>query len=267
MLGAVPLQMRLFDGAKTIAECSEIFKTKSIKELKDKDDENKAALEIKNVFFAYEKGKDILGGISLKAYRGKINAVLGPNSSGKTTLLKTIAGVHKPYRGKIKAQGKIAMLSQNPFDLFTKERCGDEVRFGEITDFLEITDIENKHPYDISGGQAQRLALAMVLERNADIILLDEPTKGFDCVLKEKLGKLLYDLCAKGKTILIVSHDIEFIAEYSDHVSFLSRGKIVATKKRREFFSSLSFYTSTVAKITKTNIVSLCDLRESGGLE
>ena len=267
MLGAIPVQVRLYNGAKTIAQCSEIFSAKNINEPEKEELPKETALEIKNVFFAYEKGKDIISGLSLKVYKGKINAVLGPNSSGKTTLLKTIAGVNKAYRGKIKSDGKVSMLCQNPFDLFTKERCGDEVKFGETTDFLEISDIENKHPYDVSGGQAQRLALAMVLEKNADIILLDEPTKGFDCVLKEKLSSLLRELCNQGKTILIVTHDIEFISECCDVASFLSRGRIVATKPRREFFSSLSLYTSTVAKITKCDIVSLGDLKECGGLQ
>jgi len=266
MLGAVPVQMRLYDGAKTIAECREIFKTKNVKPLEAETPPKETALEIKNLFFAYEKGRDILSSLSLKVYKGKINAVIGPNSSGKTTLLKAIAGVHKAYRGKIKADGKVSMLCQNPFDLFTKERCGNEVTFGKTTDFLGISDIENRHPYDLSGGQAQRLALAMVLERNADILLLDEPTKGFDTVLKDKLAKILKELCEQGKTVLIVTHDIEFISAHCDVASFLSRGRIVATKPRREFFSSLSLYTSAVAKITETDIVSIDDLRESGGL-
>ena len=267
MLGAVPVRMSIYDGAKTINECSEIFKSKNINALGKEALPDEKAIEIKNLFFAYEKGIDILSGLNLKVYKGKINAVLGANSSGKTTLLKAIAGVHKPYRGKIKAEGKISMLSQNVFDLFTKETCGEEVDFSDIADFLEISDIKNRHPYDISGGQAQRLALAMVLERNADIILLDEPTKGFDCVLKEKLAQILKELCAQGKTILLVTHDIEFISRYCDTASFISRGKIVATKPRREFFSSLSFYTSTVASITKTDIVSIDDLKECGGYD
>ena len=266
MLGAVPLQMRLYDGAKTIAKCSEIFKSKNIQPLGESKMQRETALEIKNAYFAYEKGNDVLSALSLKVYKNKINAILGVNSSGKTTLLKVIAGVLKSYRGKIKADGKISMLPQNVFDLFTKEKCADEVSFGETTDFLGISDIKERHPFDLSGGQAQRLALAMVLERNADILLLDEPTKGLDCVLKEKLALLLRELCAQGKTVLIVSHDIEFVSRFCDVASFLSGGKIVATKPRREFFSALSFYTSTAAKITKSNIVSIDDIKESGGI-
>ena len=266
MLSSLPVQMRLYDGAKTVAECAEIFKAKNVTPIKDNSSLGETALEVKNIYFAYEKGTDILSALSLRVYKGKINAVLGPNSSGKTTLLKNIAGVHKPYRGKIKSNAKISMLCQNPLDLFTKERCGDEVSFGSITDFLGISEIENRHPYDLSGGQAQRLALAKVLEKNADIILLDEPTKGLDPVLKDKLAQILRELCERGKTILIVSHDIDFISQYCDVSSFLSGGKIIATMKRREFFSSLTLYTSAVAKITKTNIVSIKDLEESGGI-
>ena len=266
LLGALPLQMRLYDGAKTIAECADIFRRKNIKPYAESEMPQKTALEIKNAYYAYEKGCDILQGLSLKVFDCKINAVIGPNASGKTTLLKVLAGVYKPYRGKTGAKGKVSMLSQNVFDLFTGEKCSDEVSFGEITDFLEISDIKDRHPYDLSGGQAQRLALAKVLERNADIILLDEPTKGFDCVLKEKFALLLKNLCEQGKTVLIVSHDIEFISRFCDVASFISRGRIIATKPRREFFSSLSFYTSAAAKITKTNIVSIDDLKECGGI-
>ncbi len=267
MLGAIPLQMSLFRGAKTVRECSGIFQSKSIKKLEKEAMPEEIAVEIKNLYFAYEKGSDVLSGLSLKVYKGKINAVLGANSSGKTTLLKAVAGVHKAYRGKIKANGRVSMLSQNAFDLFTKETCGEEANMEKYGDFLEINDIKDRHPYDISGGQAQRLALAKVLEQNADIILLDEPTKGFDCILKDKLAHILKELCAQGKTVLIVTHDIDFISRYCDTASFISRGRIVATKPRREFFSSLSFYTSTVATITKTDIVSIEDLKECGAYD
>ena len=266
LIGAIPIQMRLYDNASTVAECSEIFASKNINPIAPQKADLKTVLELKNIYFAYEKGRDVLSNLLLDVYEGKINAILGANACGKTTLLKVIAGVYKPYRGKIKSKASISMLSQNVFDIFTKEKCADEVSFGELTDFLEISDIAERHPYDLSGGQAQRLALAKVLERNADIILLDEPTNGLDCVLKDKLAQLLKQLCEQGKTILIVSHDIEFISRYCDCASFLSMGKIVATKPRREFFSSLSLYTSTVAKITKCDIVSIDDLKECGGI-
>lgn len=230
--------------------------------VKKTEDEEKTetALKMKNVYFSYEKGKEVLDGLNFKVYKNKINAVVGANGSGKSTLLKVISGVCKKQGGKIKNGLTVSLLTQNVFDLFTKEKCEDEVTFGGITDFLGIDYIKNKHPYDLSGGEAQRLALAMVLERNADLILLDEPTKGFDAELKIKLGKLLKDLCEKGKTILIVSHDIEFVGEYSDYCSFLSCGKIITTDNRKDFFSNLSFYTTAVSRITNGKIISLGDL-------
>lgn len=266
----VPVQMRLFDDANTVSECREKLKNRQLSPKVDNDEKCEKAIKIRSLCFAYQKNNDILFNLSLDVFKGKINAVLGPNSSGKSTLLKTLAGVCNAHRGKIKTDGRVSMLCQNVYDLFTKERCGDEVQFGEITQYLGIDDIENRHPYDLSGGQAQRLALAKVLETGADIILLDEPTKSFDCVLKTKLGALLKDLCAHGKTVLLVSHDIEFVGEYADYVSFLSRGQIIGTRPRRQFFSSLNFYTTAVSKITKNiceNTVSVDDLRDAGGIE
>ncbi len=246
MLSAVPASYRLNAGYK----------------LRKAEAEGKAeaVLECKNVFFAYERGKEILRELSFSAYGGRINAIVGANASGKSTLLKVISGVCKKQSGKIKTDLTVSMLTQNVYDLFTKERCADEVGFGENTAFLEIDYLKDRHPYDLSGGEAQRLALAMVLERNADLILLDEPTKGFDAPLKEKLGELLRELCKKGKTIVLVTHDIDFAGTYADYCSFLSRGRIITTKPRREFFSNLSFYTTSLSKITNGKCISFEDL-------
>lgn len=270
MLGAIPVHMRLFSGVSTVGQCREMLSDKSLCSPICKAEKLDTSISIKNICFAYKKGFDVLDSLSLKVYKGKINAVLGPNSGGKSTLLKTIAGVQKHYRGKIRIDGKVSMLCQNVFDLFTKDKCADEIEFGELTHYLAIDDIREQHPYDLSGGQAQRLALAKVLSTGADIILLDEPTKGFDPVLKKRLAEILNDLCNQGRAILIVSHDIEFVGEYADYVSFLSRGKIITTAPRREFFSSLNFYTTAVSKITSgiaDGIVSVTDLGNAGGMQ
>lgn len=269
MLGVVPYQMRLFDDAKTIMECRNILKNNSLNPVLDNNDKTDCAIKAKNICFAYEKGKDILFNLSLEIQKGKINAIVGSNGSGKTTLLKVLAGIKKYYRGNVKANGKISMLCQNPFDLFTMEKCEDEVEFGKLTAFLEIDDIKNQHPFDLSGGQAGRLALAKVLQTGADIILLDEPTKALDASLKIRFAEILKKLCNEGKTIVIVTHDIEFIGEYCDVASFISNGEIVSTANRQEFFSSFSFYTTAIARMTKgiaDNIVSLPDLEKAGGL-
>ena len=249
MLAAVPVQFR--------------YKGKELNynEMKENGENPEIALNAKRLYFAYNKNNFVLNDLSLDVYRGKINAVIGSNGCGKTTLLKVLSRVYKPYRGKVNSE-KLSMLTQNVKDLFTADRCGDEVTFGEITDYLEISDIKERHPYDLSGGQAQRLALAKVLEKNADIIILDEPTKGLDAVLKTKLGKLLKRLCSDGKTVLLVSHDIDFVGEWADYVSFMSEGRIAVTDEKRRFFSSLSFYTTSLSRLSRGRAVcseDVCD--------
>lgn len=270
ILKSIPVSLRLFDGAKSVSECRNILKQKNLSFVLDEEISDNTAMKVKGIYFAYEKNKDVLKDISFDVIKGEVNAILGANSSGKTSLLKVLCGVKKQHHGKVKAQEKISMLCQNPFDLFTKEKCADEVEFGDITKFLEIDDIKNQHPFDLSTGQAQRLALAKVLQTGADIILLDEPTKALDSAFKIKLGQKLKELCDMGKTILLVSHDTDFVSEYADVVSFLSNGELVTTMPRQHMFSSLDFYNSSVSKITKgicDNVVSELDLQKCGGLD
>ncbi|MBQ9227524.1 MAG: ATP-binding cassette domain-containing protein [Eubacterium sp.] len=217
------------------------------------------ALQAKHLYFAYERGNDVLRDLSLRVFRGKINAVIGANGCGKSTLLKVLSGIKKPYRGKCKTTGRVAMLTQNVYDLFTQDRCADEVPFGALTDFLSISHLAERHPYDLSGGEAQRLALAKVLAREADLILLDEPTKGLDALLKRKLAHLLRQLCQQGKTVLLVSHDLDFVGEVADAVSFMSRGNVLSTGTAPSVFRSLRFYTTSLARLTDGKIIALRD--------
>ncbi len=232
------------------------------KPFENSEQKPETAVKCKNLCFAYEKGRNVLSDLDIVIYKNTVNGIIGANASGKSTLMKVLAGVCQKQGGKIKTDLSVSMLTQNVYDLFTKERCGDEVTFGDNTDFLEIDYIKERHPYDLSGGEAQRLALAMVLERNADIILLDEPVKGFDAPLKEKLGELLRELCKKGKTVVVVSHDIDFMGTYCEWCSFLSEGKIVTTARRRDFFSRLSFYTTSLSRLTDGKCVSFEDINE-----
>lgn len=250
LLKSIPLSYRLFDARGDVSLCRKMLAKMNLPELKDKSEKCGAAIKVRSLSFAYKRNAEVIKNLSFTAYENKINVILGANSSGKSTLLKLMSGVLKQQYGKIKTDKGVSMLCQNPNDLFTKERCGDEVRFGELTDFLEISDIENSHPYDISGGQAQRLALAKVLETGADIILLDEPTKALDSAFKEKLAQKLSELCKMGKTIVVTTHDTDFAAEYGDYISFLSNGEIITTQQKRAFFSSVDFFTSSAAKLT-----------------
>lgn len=263
-----PLEMRLFGAPLSYEECKNRIQSASLNTPKMDGTLPQAALEGKNIFFAYNRGEDVLNGASIKIYEGCINAILGPNSSGKSTLLKVLSGVKKQYRGKVKCDKSIAYLCQNVSDLFTKEKCRDEVKRDKFSMMLGVEQFVDQHPFDLSGGQAQRLAIVKVLQTDADIILFDEPTKGLDPVLKQTLAKIMRVMCTMGKTVVLVSHDIEFVGEYADYASFLSRGKIITTLPRREFFSSLSFYTTQMSRLTHgvhNGIVSVDDFVQCGG--
>lgn len=228
-----------------------------------KSEITKPAVELKNICFAYSKNEnDILNRLSYTAYQGKINSVIGSNGSGKTTLLKVIAKIQKAYSGKVKTYSRVAYLPQNVKTLFTKDSVGKEIK-KETAELFGISDCIDNHPFDLSGGQAQKLALGILYEQDADIFLLDEPTKAFDFKSKEELKKLLFDFCSHNKTIIIVSHDLDFVGDVSDFVSFLSDGIISKAGDRRAVLSSLKFYTTSVRRITASkleNAVSAEDL-------
>ena len=233
-----------------------------------------AALELKELWFRYEKDSpDILRGVSAKVPRGSLFAITGGNGAGKSTTLKAICGICKPYRGKVlvdgkpvskyKAselfQGKLAMLPQDPKSLFVKktvredlaEMCRDEETVRKAAAVCQITPLLDSHPYDLSGGEQQRAALAKVLLTNPTILLLDEPTKGIDSFFKETLAEILTELKEKGVTIVMVSHDVEFCARYADFVSMFFDGRIISTDTPRRFFGSNSFYTTAANRMSR----------------
>ncbi|MGN1123444.1 MAG: ABC transporter ATP-binding protein [Eubacterium sp.] len=226
-------------------------------------DKAQACVKLKSICFAYSKNsRNVLNCLSYEAYKGKINTVIGSNASGKTTLLKVIAQIHRQYSGKVKTIGKIVYMPQNVKYLFTRDRVCEEISL-DIAQRLGIDDVLDSHPFDLSGGQAQRLALGILLEQNADILLLDEPTQALDTFSKNCLRDILKNLCKEGKTVIMVTHDLDFAGEVSDRVSFLSDGVIAMTGDRREVFSSLNFFTTQIRRITKNtlkNAVSTEDL-------
>ncbi|MCM1286109.1 MAG: ATP-binding cassette domain-containing protein [Acetobacter sp.] len=213
--------------------------------------ESKIVLEAKKITFSYaRREKDVLCSLSYKAYKGKIHAIAGANGSGKTTLLKALAGIKKCYAGKIKREGKPAYLPQNVKYLFTKDTVGEEINIDTAKKF-DLESCINQHPYDLSGGQMQKLALAILSQQNFDILLLDEPSKCLDSSNKEMLKLYMKSLADNGKTIIFVSHDMDFISETADYVSFLADGIITLTGDRRTVLSSLNFYTSSIRRITR----------------
>ena len=249
-----------------------------------------AAVELQELWFRYGKDTpDVLRGVSLKIAPGTLHCIVGGNGTGKSTTLKAVAGIVKPYRGKVFIQGKrldkyrshelfqgcLAMLPQDPKSLFVKktveeellEMGADRAKLQELAELCEITELLQSHPYDLSGGEQQRAALAKVLLCEPKVLLLDEPTKGIDSFFKEKLAALLQRLKERGVTVLMVSHDVEFCARYADAVSMFFDGSVITTNTPNSFFARNSFYTTAANRmsrhlfrnaVTNEDVVRLC---------
>lgn len=231
--------------------------------LKEKPIESESITEeiinLKNITFAYGKNeKDVLDNLSFKAYKGKIHCVIGANGSGKTTLLKITAGILKPYAGKVKVKAKTAYLPQNPKYLFVKDTVEEEIT-AETAEKFGLADYLKCHPYDLSGGQMQKLALAILSQLDYDILLLDEPSKALDAFYKKELVSYLKSL---NKTVVVVSHDLDFVGDVADYVSFLSDGIITLNGERRQVLSSLDYYTTQLRRITRFTLKSACSAED-----
>ena len=232
------------------------------------------ALVLKELWFRYEKDSpDILRGVSAEVPAGSLYAILGGNGAGKSTTLKAISGICRPYRGKVTLFGKpmekyksselfrgcLAMLPQDPKSLFVKKTVREELEemtkdtsaISEIARLCQIESLLSSHPYDLSGGEQQRAALAKVLLTKPRLLLLDEPTKGIDCFFKETFAKILADLKAQGITVVMVSHDVEFCARYADVVAMFFDGQILTADTPRRFFGANSFYTTAAHRMSR----------------
>ena len=273
------------------------IKTVSLEKPEAPESSEEPAILMKEVWFRYEKeAPDVLRGVSLSVPKEKIFAIVGGNGTGKSTTLKSICNICKAYRGKILIDGKriekyrsdelfngnLAMLPQDPQSLFVKKtvredleeilpkNCGDrDERVRRAAETCQITQLLDSHPYDLSGGEQQRAALAKVLLTEPRILLLDEPTKGLDNFFKIKFAEILNQLKADGVTILMVSHDVEFCAKYSDLVGMFFDGSVVTVNRPNKFFSQNSFYTTAANRmsrhlfenaITNEDVIELCKM-------
>lgn len=275
--GDCPLTVR--DGRNWLSREMENIQSAQMEPEKPIDEDAEAALKVKEIWFRYEKDSpDVLRGVSFEAPKGALFAIVGGNGTGKSTLLKAICGVCPPYRGKIELGGKkirdfkrgelfrnnLSMLPQDPQSLFVKKSVREDLRemlplgdrdadakIAAIAEKCEIAHLLDRHPYDLSGGEQQRAALAKVLLTNPKIMLLDEPTKGIDAFFKEKLARVLKKLIADGMAVIMVSHDVEFCARYADYVSMFFDGQILTTNTPRRFFARNSFYTTAANRMSR----------------
>ena len=304
MFAAMPTPVRVFYGADGEGDCpltvrdgrnwlSLEYASPKYSEMptSTQDDEvENAALTLKELWFRYEKDSpDVLRGVSAEVPVGSLYAIVGGNGAGKSTTLKAVCGICRPYRGKVKVFGKpvekyksselfggcLAMLPQDPKSLFVKktvredlaEMTKDTAKIAQVAAICEIEALLDSHPYDLSGGEQQRSALAKVLLTEPKLLLLDEPTKGIDSFFKEKLADILCKLKEDGITIVMVSHDVEFCAKYADQVSMFFDGQILTTDTPRRFFGANSFYTTVANRmsrhvfhnaVTAEDVIELC---------
>ena len=237
-------------------------------------------IELDDVWFKYDKDlPDVIRGLSFKAYRGEFLAILGGNGTGKTTTLSIISGINRPYRGKVCLGGKefsehgglfdglLGVLPQNPQALFVKKTVREDLqeilkkkklskeennnKIASVSRLCRLEELMERHPYDLSGGEQQRAALAKVLLLEPKMLLLDEPTKGLDAEFKQVFAEILESLLRRGVTVVMVSHDIEFCAKYAHRCAMFFDGSIVTEDTPRAFFSGNSFYTTSANRMAR----------------
>ncbi len=214
-------------------------------------------IEVKDVHFSYPTGVEALRGINLHIDNGEFLAIMGQNGAGKTTLVKHLNGLLKPTKGEICVDGistrdvSVAQLArtvgfvfQNPDNQLFSETVEAEIAFALrnfgfkekvikkqvdwALNLLDVAQYRNTSPFMLSGGERKRVALASILAWDPNVIILDEPTIGQDHQQKEKLMQFILQLNAQKKTVIIVTHDVEFVAECNPRVLLMSHGKVLA---------------------------------------
>ena len=252
------------DGRNWLLDYVKTHELRSIPEESKNVPNGETVVSAHELWFKYEKDlPDVVKGLSLELHKGEFLALLGGNGTGKTTSMKLLAGLKKPYRGELHVSGSVGMLPQNPQTLFVKSTVHEDLlevlpkearasdRLAQVAALCQLHELLDRHPYDLSGGEQQRVALAKILLLNPNILLLDEPTKGLDAEFKQTFGQILRTLQASGVAILMVSHDIDFCAQYAEHCALFFDGNIVTEAAPRAFFSGNSFYTTAANRIAR----------------
>ena len=224
-------------------------------------------IEVEDIYFTYPNGVEALKGISLTIQNGEFVAIMGQNGAGKTTLVKHFNGLLKPVKGKVlidkveTTKVSVATLArnvgfvfQNPDHQLFSETVEDEITFAlrnfgfkeniikrRVTwalNLLGLTQYRETSPFMLSGGERKRVALASVLAWNPKILILDEPTIGQDYQQKEKLRQFILQMKTQRKTTIIVTHDVEFVAECDPRVVLMQNGRIVADGEARKVLTN-----------------------------
>jgi energy-coupling factor transporter ATP-binding protein EcfA2 len=246
----------------------------------DKDYTGEQVIEIKKLWYVYPTGVTALKDVSLKVYQGEFVAVMGRNASGKTTLVKNINGLLKPARGIVTVEGtdtrkatiaelagKVGFVFQNPNDHLFADTVEEEIAFTlknlgsngvevkpkveEMLERFDIKEYRKQYPRYLSGGEKQRVALASVIVTQPGILILDEPTRGMDYGLKSRLMVFLNEYRHMGNTVIMVTHDVEMVAEHADRVILMSEGKIVVDGNKREVLSKALLFSPQINRLVQ----------------
>lgn len=232
-------------------------------------------IDMKHVWFSYPDGEEVLKDVNFTINPGDFIVLMGENGAGKTTLVKNINGLLKPSRGQLRVgerdvrqlsvediAGMVAYLSQDPNDYLFLPSVREELAFTlhnlglpddgiseQLLKSLHLDSLADRNPRDLSTGERQRAALAAVLVSRPQLLMLDEPTRGLDYALKEELGSILQQLQTAGTAIMVVTHDVEFAAEYSEKIVLMGQGSIIAEGNKYAMLSDSTFYCPQISKL------------------
>ncbi|MCX6088508.1 MAG: ABC transporter ATP-binding protein [Caldiserica bacterium] len=241
-------------------------------------------IEVKNLRFSYRSGEEILKGIDL-TFNSKSTAIIGQNGAGKTTFVKLLKGLLKPTEGDIFIKGKnttevtvaklakeVGMVFQNPNDQIFKSKVIDEVMFGPLNigqgmeevkgnslkalELMELSDKVDENPYDLSLSERKLITIASILAMDTDIVILDEPTISQDYFGKIKIKNIVKELAVRGKLVITITHDMDFVAEISERVIVLNKGEVILDGSAEEVFLRDDILKS--AYLEQPNITQLC---------
>jgi energy-coupling factor transporter ATP-binding protein EcfA2 len=282
----IPLTVR---EAKNMLQRFPVFTTKRAELLNQLERPKEAVLIADNILFSYadNAGQPVLKNLDLKAFPGDIIGIAGGNGSGKSTLLKILCGLADPLDGTVRIDSiklnkmkrqeicrKIFYIPQNPLTYFTDDTVQKELEsayhngdhaYESLELFISTFDAAEllaMHPYDLSGGERQKVLLLCALLRGTQILLLDEATKGLDIIARNALGQALEELARSGKTIIMVSHDLEFIASHATKCAMLFDGGLTLPQKKRDFFKDNYFYTTFANRIFRNDLPDVLTMEE-----
>jgi len=240
---------------------------------------------LREVWFGYGR-REVLRGVSLDIQGGAVLAIIGRNGGGKTTLLKLLIGLLRPQRGDVRVLGRnvagldpsqiaqhVGYVPQNPASLLFADTVADELRFtlrghklavdeARITDLLialGLSGLADRYPRDLSIGQQQRVAIAALLVADPALVLLDEPTRGLDYESKAALVAYLRWLRTAGRAVVLVTHDVELVAEVADRVALLAAGEIAVDGPTRAVLSESLIFSSQIGKLTNGRFLTVAE--------